>query len=230
MGEALAHTEEGVRLAELADQPFSLIYAYSSLGSAHLWRGDFEAAIPLFERAIRVNEVSPTPLLAFVPTAMLGYAQALAGRREEAIPRLEQAAASLRGQPRDATTVHWIAYGLLLAGEIEEAARRSEWFLQLARDHNLRGGAAWAQFVRASILARRDDPEAEQAFRLARAQALELGMRPLVAHCHLGLSRLSWDHGQPEQAREQRATAAALYRAMGMQYWLVEAEKIVDRP
>lgn len=30
---------------------------------------------------------------------------------------------------------------------------------------------------------------------------------------------------QPEQAREQQAIASALYRAMGMNYWLAEAEK-----
>ena len=52
-------------------------------------------------------------------------------------------------------------------------------------------------------------------YRQALALADELGMRPLVAHCHLGLGMLYAKTGQPEQARAELSTAIALYRAMG---------------
>jgi hypothetical protein len=58
----------------------------------------------------------------------------------------------------------------------------------------------------------------------ARAIATEHGMRPLVAHCHLGLGKLYRRTDKREQAREHLATATTMYRDMGMTYWLEQAE------
>ena len=57
-------------------------------------------------------------------------------------------------------------------------------------------------------------------------------MRPLVAHCHLGLGKLSRRTGEREQAHEHLATATTMYREMDMRFWLeqVEAEMASDRP
>ena len=51
-----------------------------------------------------------------------------------------------------------------------------------------------------------------------------VSMRPLVAHCHLGLGKLARRTDQREQARERFATATTMYREMGMTYWLEQAE------
>jgi hypothetical protein len=53
-------------------------------------------------------------------------------------------------------------------------------------------------------------------------------MRPLIAHCHLGLGKLHRRTGQREQAREHLATATAMYRDMDMTYWLKKAVVVVD--
>jgi len=49
-------------------------------------------------------------------------------------------------------------------------------------------------------------------------------MRPLVAHCHLGLGRLYRRTGKREQAQEHLTTATAMYGEMGMTYWLEKLE------
>jgi hypothetical protein len=49
-------------------------------------------------------------------------------------------------------------------------------------------------------------------------------MRPLVAHCHLGLGKLYRRTGKREQAQEHLTTATTMYREMGMTYWLEKAE------
>jgi hypothetical protein len=49
-------------------------------------------------------------------------------------------------------------------------------------------------------------------------------MRPLQAHCHLGLGTLSAKTAQAEQAHVELSTAMALYRAMDMTFWLPQAE------
>ena len=56
------------------------------------------------------------------------------------------------------------------------------------------------------------------------ALASELGMRPLVAHCHLGLGKLYLRTGKREQAQEHLTTATTMYREMDMRFWLERAE------
>src|SRR5262245_56890970 len=51
----------------------------------------------------------------------------------------------------------------------------------------------------------------------------ELRMRPLVAHCHLGLGKLYLRTDEREQVREHLATATTMYRELGMTYWLEKA-------
>jgi hypothetical protein len=52
----------------------------------------------------------------------------------------------------------------------------------------------------------------------------ELGMRPLVAHCCVGLGTLYAKIGRGEPARTELSAAVKLYRAMDMTFWLPQAE------
>jgi hypothetical protein len=54
--------------------------------------------------------------------------------------------------------------------------------------------------------------------------ASELEMRPLVAHCHLGLGRLYGRTGKREEAREHLTAATAMYGEMDMRFWLEQAQ------
>jgi tetratricopeptide (TPR) repeat protein len=69
-----------------------------------------------------------------------------------------------------------------------------------------------------------DVDRAERRYRGALTLATELGMRPLVAHCHLGLGKLYRRTGKREQAQEYLATATTMYREMDMRFWLEQAE------
>ncbi len=64
----------------------------------------------------------------------------------------------------------------------------------------------------------------EDRYRQALALAGPRGMRPLVAHCRLGLGRLYRQLGRHDQAHEQLALAAAGYRETGMGYWLAQVD------
>src|SRR5262249_16631961 len=61
--------------------------------------------------------------------------------------------------------------------------------------------------------------DSEESYRSALALGEGLGMRPLVAHCHLGLGKLYRRTGKREQAQEHLTTATTMYREMGMTYW-----------
>ena len=56
------------------------------------------------------------------------------------------------------------------------------------------------------------------------ALAGDLGMRPLVAHCHAHLGTLLRKAGEREQAREHLTAATTMYRDMDMRFWLNQAE------
>ena len=54
--------------------------------------------------------------------------------------------------------------------------------------------------------------------------AERLGVRPLLAHCHLGLGTLYRRTDKRDDAREHLTTATTMYREMDMQFWLEAAE------
>ena len=64
-------------------------------------------------------------------------------------------------------------------------------------------------------------------YRQALALAEELGMRPLLAHCHLGLGTLYTKEGRLAQARAALSTAIELFQAMEMTFWLPRAEAML---
>ena len=65
---------------------------------------------------------------------------------------------------------------------------------------------------------------ADEGYRKALTLAEQLGMRPLIAHCDLGLSALYRRTGRHQPAQEHLTTATTMYREMGMTYWLAQAE------
>ena len=116
----------------------------------------------------------------------------------------------------------------LLAGRLEEAHPLAERALAHAREHQERGHQAYALRLLGDIAARREPPEsalAEDHYQQALALAEELGMRPLVAHCHLRLGNLYLKSGRRDEARAELSAAIELYRAMEMTFWLPEAER-----
>jgi uncharacterized protein HemY len=60
------------------------------------------------------------------------------------------------------------------------------------------------------------------------ALAAALGMRPLVACCHLGLGTLYRKIGHHEQAQAELTVAAEQHRAMERTFWLARAEAELD--
>jgi class 3 adenylate cyclase/tetratricopeptide (TPR) repeat protein len=228
--EGIAHGEEAVRIAEAVDHPLSLIHAYLSVGVLFLRKGDLSTAIPALERCLDLCRVSNV-LLRFPETAAaLGCAYACAGRVAEALPLLEQA--GQRGAAMGTTGGHALQVGYLgeaylLAGRMQEAVQLAGRALDLARALKERGHEAWALRLLAEIAAHQGPTEIEPAehyYCQALALADELGMRPLLAHCHLGLGTLHTKTGRTEQARTAMTTAIELYRAMDMTFWLPQAE------
>jgi tetratricopeptide (TPR) repeat protein len=160
----------------------------------------------------------------------LGFAYTLTGRVAEGLPLLEQAVAQGMAIGQMVFQPLWVAClaeAYLVSGRREEALVHGARALALARQHKERGHEAYALRLLGEIHARPDAPAVEPAenyYRQALALAEALGMRPLQAHCHLGLGTLYARMGQPEPARPSLSMAITLYRDMEMTFWLPQAE------
>jgi tetratricopeptide (TPR) repeat protein len=123
--------------------------------------------------------------------------------------------------------VAWLSEVCRLAGRGAEAWQYAHQALDLARQHKERANEAYALHQLGAVWAHADPPDVVQAeahYQQALALAEALGMRPLVAHCHLGLGRLYGQIGRGDQARAELSAAIALYRVMDMTFWLPQAE------
>jgi tetratricopeptide (TPR) repeat protein len=233
--DGVARGDEGVRIAEAVDHPFSLIQAYSGIGFLYLRKGDLRQAVAVLERGLSVHQEWPTPLMFPVLASPLGLAYALSGRIAEAIPLLEQAVEQATAMRIVYDQPLWLAAlseGYLLAGRLGEASDLAGRALDLARTHKERGNQAHALRLLGEIAAYSDLPQVEPAedyYRQAIALADDLGMRPLLAHCRYGLGTLYIKTRRLEPARVELTITIALYRAMEMTFWLPQAEAMLAR-
>jgi tetratricopeptide (TPR) repeat protein len=228
--EGLALAEDALRMAETMNNPLRLIEACQAVSIVYLRWGDVPRAIPMLERAMGLCQDWHVPL--FVPwlATLLGLAYILAGRVAAGLALVEHGVEQevARGRLQSApSVVAQLSEAYLRAGRLEEARQRAAQALDLVRQYQVRGGEAWALRLLGDIYAHHDPPSvelAETTYREALSLAEELGMRPLVAHCHLGLGTLYATIGQPEPAHAELSTAIDLYRAMDMTFWLPKAE------
>jgi tetratricopeptide (TPR) repeat protein len=228
--EGAALGEEGLQIAEMGAGSTALIFAYWGMGLVSLRQGDLHKALPWLERAMRICQEADLPLWFPKVAVRLGAAYTLAGRLADAVPLLTQAMEqyAAMGRGRDEALCRLsLGEAQVRAGLLEEAQTLTERALALACAHQHQALQAYALRSLGEIHAQGKlphIPEAETSYQQARTLADELGMRPLQAHCHLGLGTLYTKTGQREQARTALSTAIAMYRAMEMMFWLPQAE------
>jgi tetratricopeptide (TPR) repeat protein len=224
--EAIWHAEAAVRIAEAADHPFTLYWGLFDLGRAHLRRGDLPRATRVLERCHDLCRTWQIALGTPYVAATLGAAYALAGRADEALPLVAGAVEEFRRRQihgRPAFIFLFTGMTYLSAGRIDEAASHAREALALTRRLGARASEAHALCLAGDVASTRGAADAEGYYREALALAGELGMHPIVAHCHLGLGKLYAHTAKREQAREHLTTATTMYSEMDMQFWLAQA-------
>jgi class 3 adenylate cyclase/tetratricopeptide (TPR) repeat protein len=220
--EAAARGEEAVGIAETSGQPWSLAAAHFGLGGVYLRQGELDRAVAVLQRGVLICERSDVALWFHMIASCLGYAHALCGRSDAALPLLEEAveqAGTIRVSARYALGLSWLSEAYLLAERTQEAAELATRALHLSRNHHERGHEAWVRRLMGEIAARRDPANVDEAvdhYGQATTLAGELGMRPLVAHCHFGLGRLYRRVGQRTQAEEHLRRSFSMFAAINM--------------
>jgi tetratricopeptide (TPR) repeat protein len=222
--------QQAVHLAESLNHPFSLIWAYLNLGHVEHLRGDFTRAIRPLERALALSREWDIAYLTPIALAALGYVGTHLGRVEEGVARLQEASVGYAsagiGYLRSMSMVQ-LGEAHLLEGRVDEAFDVCLRAVVFARERGERGHEAWAHRLLGEIASYGDRPDlvaAESHYANSTTLALELGMRPLLAHCRFGLGKLHKQAGDRREMTEHLTDAAGLFREMGMRFWFEKAE------
>jgi DNA-binding SARP family transcriptional activator len=223
-GEALARAGEAVQAAERHARAYDLVHACCGAGLAHLRRGDPDAAAVAGARAAELCRGRDFSALWAISASILGSAYTSTGRAAEAIPLLERAAEIAAALA--APTLGFLAEAYLAAGRVDRAQATADEALRLAVGRGERGWHAWTLFRLGNIGAQRPEGEGAAAdhYRRALFQAERLGMRPLAAHCHLGLGLVYRRTERAHLAQAHVGRAVAMYQAMAMDRCRAAAE------
>jgi tetratricopeptide (TPR) repeat protein len=227
---AIETANEAARIARQDGQLANLIHGNMARGLTGLRMGNAALAVECLTTALEMIETANLPFYLPWIACSLGYAHALSGEPVEGIAHVE--AGLERARSMNVMVHHplWLAYlseAYLLAGRVNDAQRTIDRALDLSITQGEEGSRAWALLIRSTVAAYHGtEPErAVSHYRDAIAAATELGLRPLLAHCHLGLGKLYRRTDKREQAQEHLTTATTMYREMGMTYWLDQVAK-----
>jgi tetratricopeptide (TPR) repeat protein len=234
--EAIVFAAEGVEVAQAPEHPVSVMYSLWSLGRAYLGKGHLSKAMPVLDRVLWICRDLQLPLFLHVVTPTVGAAYILDGRSSAAVELMESALQNdeeTKLRPWHAMTLAVLSEAVLANEDTGRAAHLAERALEVARRHHQRGYEARVQWLLGEISSRQPScafNEVNRHYSDALALANECGMRPLIAHCHLGVGKLYGSIGKREKASEHIATAANMYREMDMQFWLPLAETEMRPP
>ena len=193
---AMDRAKEAIQLGEAADAAFGIVHGHFALGLAHLRKGDLEHAVPTLERGLGIARARSVSFLEPLLCSAVGSAYAESGRIAEGISLLELGLGEAARMGHKGFVMNlrgWLAAGYLLAERQTDAATLALESLEAARQVGMTPREADARSMLGHIAASAQPPQIEEAeahYRAALVLADALGMRPLVAHCHLGLAKL----------------------------------------
>ena len=212
-----------------ADRPWNLANACWQIAWFWCLKGELDRAGSMADRAVELCQHWGFARTLGAALCLHGHVLALSGHATQAVEELEQGdrqANAYSGMWLRCQRLHYLGEAYLLAGRADDAKRTADQALELAREREERGFEAWTLRLQAEIAATVTpaDEVAETRYREAMTLATELDMRPLVAHCHLGLAKLHRRAGDRGKAEEHLQTATTMYREMGMHFWLEKAD------
>ena len=221
--EAAKYEAEAIRIAEPTQHAFTIAWAHFAASMLHLHKGDWARARAPIEYWITMLRTGNVAIHLPWAIASSAWVLAQAGEPSEALNRIREGEQLLEHQAARGVVGHrgW-AYGAV------ESRLSAAWFAGRGALHGRSsvessqrqsGFAAHALLLLGDVTSHPDRFDAASSavhYQEALALAERHGMRPLVAHCHLGLSKLYRRTGKLERADEHLTTATTMYRVLDM--------------
>jgi class 3 adenylate cyclase/tetratricopeptide (TPR) repeat protein len=230
--EAARYEAEAIRLTEPSEHLFTVGWVHFAASVFHLLKGDWAKAVSRVEDWIAILRTRNIAMH-HLPWAVAASAWALAqiGEASEALNRAREGERLLERQAMSGIVAHssWahgaVSRACLLLGRVDDARYLADRAVEFSRRQpGFRAHALRLLGDTAIYPDRFDAKSAAAHYREALAIARLHGMRPLIAHCHLGLGKLYQRIGETELARNALTTATTMYRDMDMSFWLDQGE------
>jgi len=228
--EAILNAKEELKIAKAANHLLSLFHAYFGMGAIILAKGDYTEAIEYFEESMAICHKADLPFMEAFLTAYLGFAYVRIERVDEGIAMIKETVhktADWGMMYCHTGSLVFLTEAYLLSGQILKAAESAKRSLHLCCKYETRGLEAWALHHLGEVsihLQNLNAGKAEDYFCQTMTLAEELGMRPLIARCHLGLGGLYTKTGAKADATKHLTIAADMFRDMDMPFWLRKTE------
>jgi tetratricopeptide (TPR) repeat protein len=231
--EAAKYAAEAIRIAEPTEHPHTMGWAYYASSMVHVLKGDWVKARSSVEHGMAMLRTGNVADL--LPWAVAASAWVLAqlGEISEALNRVDEAKTLLEQQAKCGLVgchcgwaYHAVSHACLLLGWVDEARRLGACAVESSRRQP--GSTAHALHLLGDIATHPERFDVERGaahYRQALVLAQAHSMRPLVAHCYLGLGKLYHRIGETEHARENFTTATTMYREMEISFWLDQGRR-----
>ena len=234
--EAARHEVEMFRLAGLEPHCFTIGQAYYYAAAFRILKGDWWTAHQQLERSLEAYRTGNIFLQIPQTASHIALSRAALGEVDEALIRQQEAERLLQVQETMGSK-HALEHGYrslsrtdLLLGRPDEAQRLADHAVRFS-DPALWGAAHTLQLLGDIAIhpGRFDADAAEIHYRKALAIAEPRGLRPVVAHCNLGLGQLYRSTGERSAMCEHLTIAKGMYRDMDMRFYLQRAEAELER-
>jgi class 3 adenylate cyclase/tetratricopeptide (TPR) repeat protein len=223
--EAEAQAAEAVQRANASNQPDAVMWSHWGNGMVMLLRGNALEAVGIFDHLLRLCKAHDLDAYLSRIMAALGCAKARSGQIRDGLQLLREAVAldkSDEARTTRAFALTALAEASLLAGEPEKATSHVTEALRQTRKYRERGEEAYARWLHATILSVSGENSQAAGSMLTDAAdlAAELGMKPLLAHCYLGLGDLDVSCGLTPPPSSRRERGLRLLETLGMRRWI----------
>jgi transcriptional regulator with AAA-type ATPase domain/tetratricopeptide (TPR) repeat protein len=224
--DARAHEHMGT-----TSHAFAIGQVHLAGATLHLVKGEWANARSLLERGLTVVRAGSVANHLGRMLASSAWVLAELEETDEAVDRLREGEALIQRLAAKGLIGHlaWsfplLGRACLRLGRVDAARRLAERTIESAQGYHGFVAQAWHLLgdVARQSDALRPHKTAAEHYRTALALAEPRGMRPLVAHCHLGLGQLYHRVDRSQDAQTHVAEAARMYREMGMTFWLERA-------
>ncbi|MCH9046803.1 MAG: tetratricopeptide repeat protein, partial [SAR324 cluster bacterium] len=204
-------------------------------GFIQVFKGDWDRCIASSDRCIALSTAKiGNVMMEALATNMKGYANFMLGDRKSGLELIRKGIQTMESMGSRISLSYFYAVSaemLCLAGNTDAAEAYARQSLDLG-PYGEKWGASVAHRALAMAACQGQQPDwkkAEEHMAESLRLAASRGERPNLAVVHFRFAELLQKKGDEAAAREKLSQATALFREMGMTWWLEQAERLATR-
>jgi tetratricopeptide (TPR) repeat protein len=226
---------EALSLAIEINHISTIGHAEASYGMCHMIKGDGQVCVDHCQKAVCLLEQSNAMLWLGPVYSCVGHGYHLVGRLDDAIGNIEKGlGVHTKIGTLPARALHYLFLSMIYLdmGDMAKASKNAEEALNLATKNEEKDFEGQSLIVLGRIAAKKATsqfPDAEHSILTGIKILAHHKLKPYESRGYLHLGELYAESGRREEAVENLKKAEAMFRDMGMDYWLAKAQEALAR-